>query len=82
VVAIGGEWARGAWISFVILVLVSATTLLGVAGFWTFPEQLFGDYVRQKKREKFDAEVARLNAHRALENFKVNLDKNRIEGSN
>ena len=79
VVAIGGEWGKGAWFSLLILLVIGGSTLLGATGYWMLPEQLFGDYVRRKKREVFEAEVERLNAHRALESFNVLLDEDRID---
>ncbi len=79
VVAIGGEWGKGAWISFLILLFIGASTVLSAVGFWTLPDQLFGGEVRRKKREAFEAEVERLNAYRALESFRVLLDEDRID---
>jgi hypothetical protein len=79
VVAISGEWGKGAWITFWILAALGVLTLLTALAPWNVPDRVFGAYLREKKREAFEREVGRLNAYRALESFKVDLSEDRVE---
>jgi hypothetical protein len=78
VLIFSGEWGRSAWISLLLLLAVGITSVLGLVGYWTIPDYLFGDALRRHKSEVFDREIERAGAQAALEDFIVDVEQNRI----
>ena len=68
-------WGTSFWVSSGVLALVAISTVLGLLGFWSVPEFIFGRWLRERKQRAFNRKVSSFGLSATLVNYDVDLDK-------
>lgn len=71
-------WRTGFWVSTGILAILATSVVLGLLGFWSVPEYVFGNWLRARKQRAFNCKVIAFNASAALASLDVNLEKGTV----